>query len=194
MGAEMERDAQQIADISAPTRYCKACGQDKPWTEDYFGRRFGKRKDGSKTLGAWYTECRHCRGQKILAWSKAKDQERRALKAGKLPDPPVAKALGTLALPKPQAPSFRTVLQTKAERKWPMIAQRMVDSAAAGDKNMIRLVAAYILGTPREATEDNGPTEFWHALLASAGQRDPGATPDLGTEESDLEPDSGAEC
>jgi hypothetical protein len=177
----------RIEAASAPLRRCRTCGAEKPWTQEYFKRRSRRRKDGSRIETAWFLDCNACELQRIRDHAA---QKRAMQQAGITPPPPVAKALGSLTLPKPTRPDFRTVLQTKAQAKWPQIAGRMVDAAAKGDKAMIKLVAAYILGTPREATEDNGPTEFWHTLLARASERGAGPDPDLDAADDDPAPDS----
>src|SRR4051794_20862860 len=151
----------RIEDRSAPLRRCRTCGEAKPFTRDYYERRTEKRKDGSLAERAWYLDCRTCR-KAGLAQRRTAAAARR--KAGLAATPPVAKALGTLALPKPSKPSFRAVLEAKAEANWDKLADKMVKTALGNDKDsaaMLKLVAAYVLGTPREAAEDNGPTEFW---------------------------------
>jgi hypothetical protein len=178
--------------FSAPMRSCRTCGAEKPWTRDYYGRRRMKRKDGSVYDGAWFLDCKTCETQRQLRGIEKKKAERAAEKARGGPPPPVAKALGSLPLPAPTKPNFRAVLEKKAEAKWDKLASKMVETALGSGKDstaMLKLVAAYMLGTPREASEDDGPSEFWHALLASAGQRHAGTDPDLGAAGADLEHD-----
>src|SRR4051794_24411377 len=126
----------RIEDRSAPLRRCRTCDETKPWTTEHFERRTERRKDGSIAERAWYLDCRPCR---LAGLAQRRTAAAARRKAGLAATPPVARALGTLALPQPSKPSFRTVLQTKAEAKWDRIASQMVDAAAAGDKPMIKL-------------------------------------------------------
>lgn len=187
-------DLRAIDAASAPLRRCRTCGAEKPFTDAYYGRRVEKRRDGSTYPGTWFLDCRVCEGQRAHRNGLRKQAERRGEIAA---TPPVAKALKTLPLPPPPArPSLRSELERQAAAQHEKLAAKMLKLALGDGKDaaaMLKLVSAYLMGTPREASEDNGPTEFWHALLASASQRDPGADPDLDAAGADLEPDSGAD-
>src|SRR3954453_3622299 len=176
-----------LEDRSAPLRRCRTCGETKPWTTEHFERRTERRKDGTVAERSWQLDCRPCR---LAALAQRRTAAAARRKAGLAATPPVAKALGTLALPKLARPSLRTILQQAVEPEWPKIAKHMAKQAAGGDKTMIKLVTAYMLGTPREAADDNGPTEFWHALLAHASTRDPDADgdPEAAGDEPESEP------
>ena len=169
-------------------RVCQDCGETKPLTEEYWSRNRWRRKDGTVSRGSYQRVCKKCNLAKVQKYEKHKESR----KARGLPPPaPIERALRGMPLPKPDKPSFRAVLQAKAEAEWPRIAERMIKLASGGDKMMIKLVAAYVLGVPREASEDDGPTEFWHALLARAGLPDGGQSPDVGSAALDLEPGDG---
>lgn len=167
------------------TRRCTVCGETKPLDDAHWSRSQWRRADGSIGRGPFVTRCKRCNLARVK--QHAADKKTRK-QAGRPPPAPIQKALKSLPLPKVEKPTFRGTLQAKAEAQWPKIAEQMIGMAAKGDKVMIKLVAAYVLGVPREASEDDGPTEFWSALLARAGQPDAGAEPDLGAAPVDLVP------
>jgi len=178
-------DAGAHEDLSAPLRHCKLCGQDKPWTENHWKRGSGGR--------GWRPYCRPCDLARVKPYG---DRRKADKKAGRAPTPPVVRALERVPLPaKPAKPSLRTILEAEAEQNYERLAKKLVKTALGEGKDAaaaLKLVFSYILGTPREASEDQGPTEFWHALLADARQLHAGTGTDVGTATADLgaDPDS----
>lgn len=193
--------AMNAEDLSSPLRQCRICGEQKPWNEAHFGRRSRKRADGSTAPGGWYWECKPCRIQKANE-AFAAGKVRKKLERQHAAPPPLYRALQrpgvSLPPPPPAEPSFdfRGVLQSKAKKHWPKLADKMITTALGGGKDsamMLKLVTSYVLGPPKEAAgDDDGPGRFWKTLLAGPGPSDFGAHPDVGDEDADLEHDPGA--
>jgi hypothetical protein len=64
--------------------------------------------------------------------------------------------------------SLRAVFEEQVAHQWPKLARRMVDLAAQGDRQMLRLVMAYTLGKPPESTAEDGLADFWQLVLDAA--------------------------
>jgi hypothetical protein len=113
------------------------------------------RRDG------WSRQCKACaRGEPGPAKAAARARRRAGARAPE----------GTALLPFPERaapsrPSFREVVEREAERQWPKLARKFVGLAAAGDKAMVRLLMAYLLGKPAEAPEDEDSEKFLRIVV-----------------------------
>lgn len=181
-----KRAVQDAERANGGVRTCIDCGETKPWTMGHFGRRKMTRKDGSQFLSSWYKRCRPCQTKHLF---KVKEQSQARKAREKEATPPVAKALAAIPMPmvKPPTHNFRTILLETVGPEWKAISRQLVKLAKEGDKQAIRLIASYALGTPRELEEDTGASGFWNAILAAASHHDPGADADPPSEGGDLE-------
>jgi hypothetical protein len=147
---------------SSPARTCRKCGVEKPLARPHFYPD-ASRRDG------WSRVCSAC----------LKDASRtaRARRKAQPPTPPLLAELAAQLPRTPSKPSFRAQLEEAAGKRFPKLAEKTVELALAGDRQMLRLVMAYMLGTPREAADDDGPGEYFRAIFAAAQTVAPASMP-----------------
>jgi hypothetical protein len=172
---------------------CKHCGESKPLTEEHFHQQWRVIKSGERRSHGWNTVCKPCSKAKFQAyWDGRKAADKQAAKEGRAPTPPVVRALNRVApstLNVPKKPNLRAILEAEAEANYEKLAKKLVKQALGESKESagaLKLVFSYILGTPKEASDDHGPTEFWHSLLASARAVHAGSQTDLDPPDGDL--------
>jgi hypothetical protein len=174
------------------TKVCKICGETKPLTTEYFRQQVRPNKAGQPRIHGWDTTCKPCSKQRLKTYfAGRREQDKQAAKEGRGPMPPVVRALRAAApaLQAPKRPNLRAILEAEAEQNYERLAKKLVKQALGESKESagaLKLVFSYILGTPKEASDDHGPTEFWHSLLASARAEHAGQQTDLGPPDGDL--------